>query len=152
MRLKKQKGVTLVELIIVVVMIGALAFVAIPRMNMGVVTKHKAQTTAGKLASAIRKTRSLAITNAATNPTGFRLSMTGSSPYTGFEIIDLSDNSTVETQSIDSDVSCAGAIRFTFAPLGNRDSSESGTLSVSGNGKTVTITVTSITGAVKCSD
>lgn len=150
MRLEKQKGATLVELIIVVLMIGALAFVAIPRMNMGVVTKYKARTTAQKLASAIRKTRSLAISNAATNSTGFRLRMTGRRTYTGFAIIDLSDNSTVETQSIDSDVTCTGARTFTFGPLGNRFVRERRMLSVSGNGKTVTITVTSTTGMVKC--
>ena len=62
----ERKAVTLVELLIVVLIIGVMTFIAVPRMGFSIITGGKAQTTAQKIAAAIRYTRSLAIANAAT--------------------------------------------------------------------------------------
>ena len=143
-----EKGFTLVELLIVVILIGVMTFVAVPRMGFSLITGSKAQTNAQKIAAAIRYTRSLAIANAATNQQGFSLNMTGS-PYSGFEIVNLATSDVNEIGSIDQSVSCTGADVFSFGPLGNRQI-DSDSLTVSAGGKTYTITVVSATGMVRC--
>jgi prepilin-type N-terminal cleavage/methylation domain-containing protein len=150
----QKSGVTLVELLVVVIIIGVMAFVAIPRMGFSIITGSKAKTNAQNIAAAIRYTRSLAIANAAINSQGFSLNMTGSPTcYTGFQIVDVNTTQVIETGSIDSNsVTCsgAGAGIFQFGPLGNRLSSDANGLTVGGGGKTYTITITSATGMVKC--
>ena len=82
-----QKGAfTLVELILIVLFVGICAFIAVPRMNISAVSKQKADYLAGKIVTDLRRTRRLAISDAANNTDGFALNMTGSSPYTGYEI------------------------------------------------------------------
>ncbi|MCD4830863.1 MAG: type II secretion system GspH family protein [Anaerohalosphaeraceae bacterium] len=159
----KQKAFTLAELIIVVAMLGALAAVAIPRMSFGLTAKYKAEATARKISASLRKCRQLAITNAKTNPSGFRLTMTGksasksirltrtSSSYSGYTITNLGTSEIVQTETINSAVSCTGASTFTFGPLGNRLTETNG-LVVSASGKRCAISVVSATGMVKCTE
>ena len=140
---------SLAEVIMVVLILGALAFIAVPRLNLAALYHKQAHTVAKKIVTDLRRTRSLAIANAANNNAGFRLQMTGSSPYTGYQITDVNSGSTVDSQSIDSHISCAGGSQFTFGPLGNLTGG--GTqLTVTGQGRTYTITVISGTGIVEC--
>jgi prepilin-type N-terminal cleavage/methylation domain-containing protein len=145
----EKKGFTLAELIIVVLIIGVMTLVAVPRISYSIISSSKAKTNAQKLAAAIRHTRSLAIANAAVNTQGFSLNMTGSGNYTGYQIVNLATSDVNETGSIDSSVSCTGANDFIFGPLGNR-LGDTDSLTVSAGGKTFTISVTSPTGMVKC--
>ncbi len=145
----KRKAFTLTELIIVVLMLGALSAVAIPRMSLGLSSKYNARSTARKLAGSLRKTRQLAIAGAASNSSGFRLTMSGSAPYSGYQITNLNTSSVVQTESIDSSVSCTGSSVFTFGPLGNRLTNTGG-LTISASGKQYVITVVSATGMIKC--
>jgi Tfp pilus assembly protein FimT len=145
----KRKAVTLIELLIIVLIIAAMTFVAIPRFSMATAKAGKAAAMAQKIAAGIRYTRSLAISNAATNTQGFGLNMTGSGSYTGFQIVDLSSSTVIKTESIDASVNCTGANDFRFGPLGNR-LIDSDSLTIGGGGKTFSVTVTSATGMVKC--
>jgi prepilin-type N-terminal cleavage/methylation domain-containing protein len=145
----KNNGVTLVELIIVVLIIGVMAFVAVPRMELSTITAGKAQAAAQKITTAIRYTRSLAIANAAINTQGFSLNMTGSDSYTGYQIVNLNTNQVVETGSIGQNVSCTGANDFRFGPLGNR-LQDTDSLTVGAGGKIFSITVISATGMIRC--
>jgi Tfp pilus assembly protein FimT len=145
----KRKAVTLIELLIIVLIIAAMTFVAIPRFSMATAKAGRAAAMAQKIAAGIRYTRSLAISNAATNSQGFSLNMTGSGSYTGFQIVDLSTSNVVKTESIDPAVSCTGANDFKFGPLGNR-LVDSDSLAIGGGGKTFSVTVISATGMVKC--
>jgi prepilin-type N-terminal cleavage/methylation domain-containing protein len=146
----KKSGVTLVELLIVVLIIGVMTFVAVPRMGFSIISGGKAQTTSQKIAVAIRYTRSLAIANAADTPQGFILNMTGAPSYTTYQIVNLKPpTQVVETGSIDQSVSCTGANDFRFGPLGNR-LTDTDSLTVSAGGKTFSVTVVSATGMVKC--
>lgn len=144
-----KKGVTLVELIIVVIIIGIMTMVSVPRMALSLVTIGKAQTAAHKIAAAIRFTRSLAIADANNNQQGFTINMTGGGSYTGYQVVNIKTSEVMETGSIDSAVSCTGANDFTFGPLGNR-LTDSDNLTVSGGGKTYIISVVSATGMIKC--
>jgi hypothetical protein len=125
--------------------LGALAFIAIPHLNFAALHHKQAHTVAKKIVTDLRRTRTLAITKAATNQTGYTLSITGSS----YQIIDDSNSVTVDSQTIDSPVTCGGGTVFSFGPLGNL---RAGTtpITVSSEGKTYTITVITGTGIAEC--
>jgi len=146
---KNVKAVTLVELLIVMLIISAFTFIAVPRMGMAAVFRGKAETAANQIASAVRHCRTLAIDNAAANPQGFQLVMTGSPNYSGYKIINLQTGQTVKSEKIQTGITCTGADDFRFGPLGSR-LADSDNLIVSGGGKSFTISVISATGMVKC--
>jgi Tfp pilus assembly protein FimT len=145
----QRKGATLVEMLVVVLIIAAMIFVAVPRFSMATAQAGNAQTAAQKIAAGLRYTRSLAISNAATNSKGFSLNMTGSGSYTGFQIVDLSSGKVVKIETINSGVKCTGANEFQFGPLGNR-LIDSDSLIVSAGGKILNVAVVSATGMVQC--
>ena len=139
------------EMIVVVMIIGALAFIAIPRLNFAALHHKQAHTIAKKIITDLRRTRTLAISKAANNPAGYRLQMVGSSPYASYQIVDTNSSGTVvDSQTIDSPVSCTGGSQFGFGPLGNLLTGSGTTLSVSSEGKTYTITVITGTGIAEC--
>ncbi len=145
---KTRQGYSLTELIIIVIFLGILAAIAIPRFNFAIIAKQKADCQARKIVTDLRRTRRLAIVNAATNQAGFTLNINGSS----YQIIDNSpEGGTVDSQTIDPQVTCEGG-PFTFGPLGNLISDGGTQLTVSAEGKTFTITIIPATGTVKCTE
>jgi Tfp pilus assembly protein FimT len=144
----RKTGYSIVELIIIVLIIGALTFIAVPRLNIGVLYRTQAHTVAKTIVTDLRRTRTLAITNAVNNPTGFTLSISGST----YQIINDSNSATVDSQTIDSHITLGGGNLFRFGPLGNLRSGSSAQLTVSSEGKTYTITVIPGTGIVECSN
>lgn len=151
---KKIKAFSMVELIIIVVIVAALTFMAVPRLGFTALRRKQADTVAKKIITDLRRTRRLAISDAANNTDGFALNMTGSSPYTGYEIEDLSTSTIITngTFSIDSAISCTGGANFQFGPLGNLKDGSATQLTVEAEEKTFTITVISATGTVKCTE
>ena len=147
----RRAAYSLAEMIVVVMILGALAFIAILRLNFTGLHRKQANTIAKKIVTDLRRTRTLAICNAANTTTGYYLQMVGSSPYTSYKIVDTNSTATVDTLTIDSPVSCTGGSLFKFGPLGNLLSGSSTTpIIVSSDGKTYTITVISATGIVEC--
>ena len=138
------------EMIVVVLILGALTFIAIPRMNFTGLYHKQANAIAKQIATDLRRTRTLAISHAANNTKGYSLQMLGPSPYTSYNIVDINSGSAVDTLTIDSPVSCTGGVAFRFGPLGNLLSGSGTTISISAGGKTYTITVISATGIVQC--
>lgn len=149
---KKRTAYSLVELIIVVVFLGIIAAIAVPRLNFSTITKQNADNTAWKIVTDLRRTRSLAISNAANNTAGFALNMTGSAPYTGYEIQNLDTSATIDSHSIDSGINCTGGSQFKFGPLGNLLDGSGNQLVISASGKTFTIDITAATGMIKCTE
>jgi Tfp pilus assembly protein FimT len=152
---KKRKfltGFTFVELLLIVLFLGIFAVIAVPRLRFTALYGKQADTVARKIVTDLRRTRSLAISNAATDPNGFALNMTGVGSYTGYEIVNLTPPSaTVDSHTIDSDIiTCTGDASFQFGPLGNLKTGNDIQLTVAAGGKTFTITVISATGTVKC--
>ena len=147
---KTAKGYSLVELIVVVLFIGIFAMVAVPRINFATISKQQADTVSGKIVTDLRRTRMLAISDAASNTSGFALNMTGSSPYSAYEIENLDSSATVDTHSFDSVVGCSGGNNFEFGPMGNLITGSDSSLTVTADGRSFTITIIPATGMVKC--
>jgi prepilin-type N-terminal cleavage/methylation domain-containing protein len=145
---EQRKGYSLAEVIVVVVILGAFALVAVPRLNLGAMYHQQAHTVAKTMTTDLRRTRTLAIVNAATNTTGFSLRISGSS----YRIVNDSNSATVDTQTIDSRITCAGDTQFLFGPLGSLRSGSGTGLTVSSQGTTYTISIVSATGIVKCTN
>ena len=150
--IKKRRALTLIESMLIVMILGIFAFVAVPRLNYAIVKQHRAEAAARKIATDLRFTRNLAISEAATNNVGFELKMLGSGSYTGYEIINSDTLTKVSSHSIDSDVTCTGDGSFNFEPLGNLQAGANSQLTVSAEGKSYTITIIQATGAVKCAE
>jgi Tfp pilus assembly protein FimT len=147
----KRTAYSLAEMIVVVMILGAMAVIAIPRLNFAALHHKRANAIAKQIATDLRRTRTLAISNAAKNTKGYNLQMLGPSPYTSYNIVDANSGATVDTLTIGSPISCTGGSIFKFGPLGNLLSGSSATpISVSSGGKTYTITVISATGIVQC--
>ena len=141
----KRTAYSLAEMIVVVLILGALSFIAIPHLNFAALNHKQAHTVAKKIVTDLRRTRTLAIANAANNTAGFTLNISGSS----YQIIDDSNSATVDSQTIDSHITCGGGTVFGFGPLGNLRAGAAA-ITVSSEGKTYTITVISATGIVQC--
>jgi len=151
--MKYQKtAFSFVELIIIVSILGILAYIAVPRFNYALISKQKAETTARKIVTDLRFTRRLAISDAANNTKGYELKMIGSAPYGSYEIENADTKATVASHTLDSDVtiSCPTGTGFIFGPLGNLESGSATQMIVSAEGRSFTITVNSATGMIKC--
>ena len=149
---KRRTAFSLVEAAIVVLFVGILAAVTVPRLNLAVISKYKAEATAKKIVTDLRRTRRLAISDAATNSEGFAVAMIGSGSYTGYTIVNEQDESTIDSQIIDPTILCTGGQRFIFGPLGNLKPTSDSQLAVSATGKTFTIKIAAATGVVKCTE
>ena len=147
----KRAAYSLIEAITVVMILGILTFIAVPRLNFSMFRGKEAGSAARQIATDLRRTRTLAISHAANNTKGYNLQMAGSSPYTSYTIVDANSGSTVDTLTIDSTISCTGGSVFKFGPLGNLQSGSSSTpITVSYGSHTYTITIISATGIVEC--
>ena len=148
-RERRLRAHTLVEVITVVLILSILACVAVPRLNLAAVTGTKTDGVLHRITTDLRRARANAIQQAAWNSKGFALVMTGGEPYTGFEIVDLSDSTVAASADIPDDVCCSGGERFEFSPLGDlRGDSDMG-LRIAGDSKTYLLTIVPATGAVK---
>lgn len=149
---KQKTAFTLVEAILVVLFLGILAAIAIPRLSLSASSKQKANSLARKIVTDLRRTRRLAISNAATNPTGFTLRMTAPEPYLGYQIVDDSNSVVVDSQTIDSNVRCMGSSLLSFGPLGNLRSGPRSALFIVAEGRVYKISFVRSTGMVKCTE
>jgi Tfp pilus assembly protein PilE len=146
---QRRRAFSLAELMLIVVILGVFAMIAVPRVDYGIVKRYKAEATAKKIVTGLRLARSLAISDAATNTKGYDLNMLGGTPYTGYEIENADTKAIVTTCTIDSDVSVTGDVACKIEPLGNTQTGN-GQLTVSAEGKNFTLTVLGVTGITRC--
>lgn len=145
---RQKKAFTVVELLLIVLFLGIFAVIAVPRLRFATLHRKQADMDARKIVTDLRRTRTLAISNAVTHPDGYMLDVNGPSSYR----ISIINGSIVDTLTIDSTISCIDGTEFRFGPQGNL-LPESGTqFTVGTDEKTFTITVVSATGAVKCQE
>lgn len=141
-------GFSMAEMLLVVIVIGVLTVVAVPHFSMASVHAKSDEALVRKLAADLRKTRMMAIANAADNSDGYRLSITASSPKK-YEIINLQNSQAVETHDVDSRVTFSGTTEFSFTPLGSLNPTANVQLTVTGSGKSWLFDVYGYTGSVQ---
>jgi prepilin-type N-terminal cleavage/methylation domain-containing protein len=145
------RGFSIVEMLLVVMIIGILAIVAVPRFSMSTVFAKQDDAFVKKLTADLRKTRMMAIANGADNSSGFQLQINTSSPKS-YEIRNLETSATVETFSINSRITFSGTTQFSFTTLGALNPVPTEQLTITGTNKTWVMNVYSSTGAVKCTE
>ncbi len=142
-------GHTLVEVVTVVLVLSILAWIAVPRLDFSTVWGVRADAVVRRLATDLRHTRALAITQAARNPEGFALVMQGADPYRSYQIVDRHDRTVVTTCHLPADVRCGGGRRFEFGPLGNLQNGSDAHLGIRTEGKSYRLEIVPATGAVQ---
>jgi len=145
----KRSAFSIAELMLIVLFIGIIALIAVPRLNFAVITKQKTKAAARRIVTDLRRTRSLAISNAADNTSGFALNTTSTTSY---EIENLDNSATVDSHTFDSQLSITDGATFQFGPLGNLLTGSDTQLNVAGSSKSFTITVIPATGTIKCTE
>jgi len=132
----------------VVMIMGILAAIAVPRLQYTAVYQRQAEAAARKLVTDLRRTRSLAILNAADNTVGYALNLTGTSPYSAYEIENSDTHDVLDTHSFNSHVTvtCSQGNTFKFTGLGSLQLGGDSVITVSADGKSFTITPVAATG------
>jgi type II secretory pathway pseudopilin PulG len=142
-------GFSIVEMLLVVIIIGILAVVAVPRFSMSSVYTKQDEAFIKTLTADLRKTRMMAIANAADNASGFQLRINTSSPKS-YEIRNLQTSQTVETFPINSRITFTGTTQFSFTTLGALNPATSVQLTVTGEHKVWLFDIYGYTGSAKC--
>lgn len=142
-----------VELLILVIFVGVLAMISVPRINLGVIDKQRVETAAHKLMIDLRRTRRLAISDAAANPDGYGLVLKGAGPYSGYEIWNRKGPTRVDALQFDSCIACtADGRNFNFGPTGSLLTGGGTTIRLTSRGRSFVVTVIPATGMVKCAE
>ncbi len=143
---------SLVEMLILVIFVGALAMISVPRINLGIIDKKKADTASRKLLTDLRRARRLAISDAAVNADGYALTLKGSGPYKGYDIVNRKTSQVVDSHAFDPGIVCtADGKTYSFHPNGSLTSSGS-KIRLTSRGKTFALTLVPATGMVKCTE
>jgi type II secretory pathway pseudopilin PulG len=139
------------EMLLVVIIIGVLAAVAVPRFSMATIHTKQDEALVRKLTTDLRKTRMMAIANAADNSSGFQLRINTSSPKS-YEIRNLQTNQTVESFPVDSRITFSGTTQFSFTTLGSLNPATSVQMTVTGQNKVWVFDIYGYTASVKCTE
>jgi prepilin-type N-terminal cleavage/methylation domain-containing protein len=148
--MKRRRGYTIAELVVVVLILGVLTYVAVPRLPFTARKRSLVENTAWKIVTDLRRTRSLAILHAATNPQGYALDVQRTGRRTTYQIVNLSNSRIIDSHVVNHSVLCEGGPRFEFNPLGALKDGSNRTLEVSAENHTFAIAVIPATGMVKC--
>jgi Tfp pilus assembly protein FimT len=148
--MKRRQGYTIAELVVVVLILGVLTYVAVPRLPFTARNRSLAESTAWKIVTDLRRTRSLAILHAATNPQGYALDVQRRGRRTVYQIINLSNSRIIDSHVVNHNVLCKGGPRFEFGPLGALREGSDRALEVCAEDHTFAIAVIPATGMVKC--
>ena len=146
----RKNGFTLTEIVMVVMLLGVMAAVTIPRLNFAVVHQSEARGEARRLVAELRRVRSMAVRDAATNNKGFEMVMESTGVCTGYDIDDLdAPPETVDTYTFNDNVTVnAGNLKYSFGPLGNLTKGQGTEITVTSGSLSFTISFVTTTGAV----
>lgn len=116
--LKKQKGFTLLETLLVLVIIGILSSLILPSVS-NIISNHKLERVAKEIVSDMRYIQQLAISS----EKNYRLILNNfeSNPPNTYYIKNVSDNKTIKKVILPSDISIYLSKRINFKPNGTTE-------------------------------
>ncbi len=136
-------GFTLIELILAVAVLAILVSIAIPRIGWDAMGKVQAETAARQFSDYLKLARSLAITHASSNGSGYKVVLSG--PFTSYSVINVVTSEVVKGPiDIPEGITCSGDDEFHFTPLGQLQGGSTLTLQFTKSGDTTVVTVTAI--------
>lgn len=141
-----ESGFSLIELILVLVLFAGLAMIAVPRLDGHIMGKSSLDAAAREIVGELRRCRSLAVSNAATNPEGFSLRLTNGD--VNYEIVNLATSETLTIKEVPAGVELSGDDEFRFSPLGSLGNGSGSVLTLERGDDSVTVTVIAATGSV----
>ncbi len=150
MKNQRKYAYTLTELILVVMIIGVISAIAIPRMNLASINKTNAEITANRIVTSLRRTRRLAISQAAVNQQGFQLEFVQNDQNYIIQITNMKNAHLIDQFELDPEINISGQNKFSFGPLGNLIPQSGSQITVSSENAYYDISVTESTGSVKC--
>ena len=140
---KIRAGFTLIELVLTVAVLAILVSIVIPRVGWETMGKVQAETAARQFSDYLKLARSLAITHASTNSSGYKVVISG--PFTSYSVINVATSEVVKGPiDIPEGVTCSGDSEFHFTPLGQLQDGGTLTLQFSKSGDTMVVSVTPI--------
>lgn len=138
----KSKGLTLIELILVVALIAILASIVVPRAGWGTMGKVQTETAGRQFSDYLKLARSLAITHASSNSQGYKVVLSVSGPYT-YSLSNAATSAVIKGPiALPTGVSRSGDLTFQFTPPGNLSVSSTLSVTFSKGGDTTVISVT----------
>lgn len=149
MKKNTSRAYTLTELVIVVMFIGIMAAIAIPRINFATIRKSKSSTAVQRIVADLRRVRTMAISDAASNTNGYSVKMNTPAPYSGYTIENDNTSIVIDSHSFDPAIAVSNGTTFNFGPLGSLLGGSDTQIDVSADGRSYTITIVSATGMVK---
>ena len=139
---KIRAGFTLIELALTVLLLAILVSIAIPKIGWETMGKVQAETAARQFSDYLKLARSLAITHASSNSSGYKVVLSG--PFTSYSVINVATSEVVKGPiDIPEGVTCSGASEFHFTPLGQLDGGTL-TLQFTRSSDTTVVTVTAV--------
>lgn len=136
-------GFTLIELVLTVAVLAILVSVVIPGIGWETMGKVQAETAARQFSNYLKLARSLAITHASSNSSGYRVVLSG--PFTSYSVINVATSEFVKGPiDIPEGVSCSGDDEFYFTPLGQLQGGSTLTLQFTKSGDNTVVTATAI--------
>jgi len=140
---KIRAGFTLIELALTVLLLAILVSIAIPRIGWETMGKVQAETAARQFSDYLKLARSLAITHASSNSSGYKVVLSG--PFTSYSVVNVATSEVVKGPiDIPEGVTCSGASEFHFTPLGQLQGGGTLTLQFTKSGDTTVVTVTAV--------
>lgn len=141
---KIRAGFTLIELILAVAVLAILVSVAIPRIGWETMGKVQAETAAKQFSDYLKLARSLAITHASSNSSGYKVILSPSQPYT-YSLINADTSDVVKGPiALPEGVDRSGDRTYQFTPLGNLSVSHELEVEFSKAGDTTVVSVTPV--------
>ena len=138
-------GFTLIETVLTVLLLAILVSIAIPRIGWETMGKAQAETAARQFSDYLKLARSLAITHASSNSSGYKVVLSG--PFTSYSIINIATSEVIKGPiDIPEGVTCSGSSEFHFTPLGQLQDGGTLTLQFTRSGDTTVVTVTAVGG------